>query len=539
MTIMKITAFGNLCAWSQGPSAHISSGPSDWSAYIGAALSGCRLSPRAQSTASLSRSILAQIGKPLGINRPNFTMLLINFSLGMRRGVSMFWEKRPVSLETRMAEAVFERSPDGMLLAQKGVFVACNQASMSIYGRSREAIIGARPEEFAAPIQADGRASALHVPEQIQRAHANGSDRFEWLCTDGQGRELKLLVTLIPVHFEGDDEVLVLIQSLAEVTRVVNELRYGLKELSNGNLSCHLEMPFREDYEGLRESFNSTVDAFAASMGAVSQTAHLVATGAQEIEEAAHDMAERSGQQAKAGDMIVKALDGICSAIAGSANNATQANTRFSQTHAKAEEAGAVLARTVEAMAAIKTSSHEISEIVSVIDGIAFQTNLLALNAGVEAARAGVAGRGFAVVAHEVRALAQRSADAARDIKGRIAGSAREVAAGVALVTETSAALSQIAIGVTEINEVMTHLVQESSDHTNRLRHLNSIVRDIDRATHSTEAFAKHSSDAAGRLAFQSAAMLRELGHFRIKGHHEKSNDNSSHSRNMAFASSR
>ncbi|WP_084455871.1 methyl-accepting chemotaxis protein [Novosphingobium rosa] len=438
----------------------------------------------------------------------------------------MIWGKKQVSLETRMAEAVFNKSPDGMLLAQKGVFVACNDASASIYGRSREEIIGASPADFAAPVQADGRASALHIPEQIQRAHANGSDRFEWLCTDGRGREQKILVTLIPVHLEGDGEVLVLIQSLAEVTRVVDELRHGLRELSDGNLSCHLDKPFREDYESLRESFNSTVDAFAASMGAVSQTAELVATGAQEIEESAHEMAERSIQQSKAGDMIVTAFDEICSAIVGSADIATNANDRFSQTHASAIDAGEILTRTVEAMAAIETSSREISEIVSVIDGIALQTNLLALNAGVEAARAGEAGRGFAVVAQEVRALAQRSADAAQDIKGRIAGSAKQVTNGVTLVTETSATLSHIAAGVTEINKVMSGLVQDSGNHIQRLRHLNSIVRDIDRVTHSTAVFAKQSSDAAQRLTLQSAAMLGALGHFRVKGQRESFNDN-------------
>lgn len=449
----------------------------------------------------------------------------------------MFFGKKQASLETRMAEAVFEKSPDGMLLAQRGIFVACNEASASIYGRSREDIIGASPADFAAPVQADGRASALHIPEQIQRAHANGSDRFEWLCTDGQGQEQKILVTLIPVHLEGEGEVLVLIQSLAEVTRVVDELRHGLKELSDGNLSCHLERPFREDYESLRESFNCTVDAFVASVGAVSQTAELVATGAQEIEGAAHEMAERSIQQSKAGDMIVTAFDQICSAIAGSADVATNANERFSQTHNSAVDAGAILTRTVEAMDAIETSSREISEIVSVIDGIALQTNLLALNAGVEAARAGAAGRGFAVVAQEVRALAQRSAEAAQDIKGRIASSAKQIANGVALVTETSATLSHIATGVTEINKVMSGLVQDSSNHTERLRHLNSIVRDIDRVTHSTAVFAKQSSDAAKRLTTQSAAMLNALGHFRLEGHQRNSNDNRFGARKPAVVS--
>ncbi|WP_337958496.1 methyl-accepting chemotaxis protein [Novosphingobium humi] len=144
---------------------------------------------------------------------------------------------------------------------------------------------------------------------------------------------------------------------------------------------------------------------------------------------------------------------GLVGGPAQAARSAQTANAMVEQTRKSAEQSGDVVSRAVEAMGALEASSREISDIISVIDAIAFQTNLLALNAGVEAARAGDAGRGFAVVASEVRALAQRSADAAKDIKSRIQGSAVQVENGVRLVMETGNALSRIASGVGEISD--------------------------------------------------------------------------------------
>jgi PAS domain S-box-containing protein len=430
----------------------------------------------------------------------------------------MFWRKDVVSLESRAAMAIFQNSPDGMLLAQKGVFTACNKACEAIYGRSHDQIIGRRPEDFAAPVQADGRPSALHVPERLQEAYASGSSRFEWLSSNPQGDIIRVLVTLIPVRLEGDEELLVLVQSLAETAVVIDGLRHGLEELSQGNLSCHLRTPFREDYEGLRASFNSTVDAFADSMGKVLDTAQAVANGAAEIQRAAQDLSARGDQQTAKVEATVSALHQIGEAMSQSADAATQANALVAETRRRAEESGEVVSRTVEAMAGIETSSREISAIVSVIDGIAFQTNLLALNAGVEAARAGDAGRGFAVVASEVRALAQRSADAARDIKGRIEGSAVQVASGVALVTETGTALSRIAKGVSEVSEVMSRIAQDTNTHALRLRQANVTVGEMDQITQSNAAMSEQASAAARGLAVQSSSLMQELGRFRIGG---------------------
>jgi methyl-accepting chemotaxis protein len=196
---------------------------------------------------------------------------------------------------------------------------------------------------------------------------------------------------------------------------------------------------------------------------------------------------------------------------------AEKANAIVEGTRQQAEQSSEVVLRTVEAMAAIESSSREITDIIGVIDAIAFQTNLLALNAGVEAARAGDAGRGFAVVASEVRALAQRSADAAKDIKGRIQGSATQVSNGVALVTQTGDALTRIAEGVGEISGMVGGIATSTSEQARRIAQANAAVGAMGTLTQSNAAMSEEASAAARGLAQQSDGLMHELRQFRLE----------------------
>lgn len=299
----------------------------------------------------------------------------------------MFRKSSKPSLETRLAEAMFEQSPDGMLLIQNGVFTACNAASEKIYGYPRSRIIGGTPVDFSAPIQTDGRPVAECVNERLHEAFSNGSARFEWINLDNAGATKRILVTLLPTRIEGDQEVLVIVQSLAETAQVVDQLREGLEQLSRGNLTYQITTPFRSDYEGLRTSFNAAVDAIGSSMERVVKTAQMVAAGSSEIGGAAQDLSSRTEQQAVKVEATVNALHEIGNTMAQAARSAQTANAMVEQTRKSAEQSGDVVGRAVEAMGALEASSREISDIISVIDAIAFQTNLLALNAGVEAAR--------------------------------------------------------------------------------------------------------------------------------------------------------
>ena len=222
---------------------------------------------------------------------------------------------------------------------------------------------------------------------------------------------------------------------------VVTALGKGLGELADGNLDQSIDIAFPAEYEKLRADYNRAVDALAGALGAVVHSTHGINTGASDIRQASDDLSQRTEQQAASLEETAAAMDEITSTVRQTAEGANRANRAVADARVEAEHSGEVVRRAVDAMAGIERASSEISEIISVIDGIAFQTNLLALNAGVEAARAGDAGKGFAVVASEVRALAQRSADAAKDVKSRILASSEQVESGVGLVSETGKAL--------------------------------------------------------------------------------------------------
>jgi methyl-accepting chemotaxis protein len=180
------------------------------------------------------------------------------------------------------------------------------------------------------------------------------------------------------------------------------------------------------------------------------------------------------------------------------------------------EASGKLVGQAVEAMRRIESDSDEISEIIAVIDGIAFQTNLLALNAGVEAARAGPAGSGFAVVASEVRALAQRSADAARDVKTRITGSSEQVGQGVRLVTDTGQALAQIVARISEVSDLVSGIAAAADAQATRLQQVNTAVSEMDHVTQQNAAMVEQTTAAARHLAEDAANLCRRMGALRL-----------------------
>ncbi|MEJ2459011.1 MAG: methyl-accepting chemotaxis protein, partial [Novosphingobium sp.] len=225
---------------------------------------------------------------------------------------------------------------------------------------------------------------------------------------------------------------------------VVNRLGQALKSLSNNQLDSEIRETFPPEYEALRQDFNSAVESLTDTISKVQRTAEAVLTGASEIHTASDDLSRRNEQQAASLEETTAAMNQVTRGVNEAATSAVGAQQSIANAHREATDGGEVVERAVKAMGAIEHSAQEISQIIGVIDGIAFQTNLLALNAGVEAARAGDAGKGFAVVANEVRALAQRSADAAKDISALITASSEQVESGVKLVGETGDLLTKI-----------------------------------------------------------------------------------------------
>jgi methyl-accepting chemotaxis protein len=261
-----------------------------------------------------------------------------------------------------------------------------------------------------------------------------------------------------------------------------------------------------------------TAEKLQKAMWAVKTAADNINSGAGEISEASGDLSRRNEHQAASLEEAAAALNEIMTTVGKTAEGAKHAYGVVLATKSDAERIGEVVQQAVAAMGKIENSSRQISQIISVIDEIAFQTNLLALNAGVEAARAGEFGRGFAVVASEVRALAQRSADAAKEIKGLISTSATEVGEGVKLVAETGESLVGIVRKVSEINAVVSTIASGANEQSVRLQEVNAKVGEIDHVTQQNAAMAEQATASSRSLAEQSGQLARLIGQFQFGG---------------------
>jgi methyl-accepting chemotaxis protein len=252
------------------------------------------------------------------------------------------------------------------------------------------------------------------------------------------------------------------------------------------------------------------------TLAQVAETADSINTGAAEISSASEDLSRRTEQQAASLEETAAAMGQITMAVKETAQGAAHVSASVAEAKDDAGEGGRVVREAIGAMGDIEKSAQEIAQIIGVIDGIAFQTNLLALNAGVEAARAGDAGKGFAVVANEVRALAQRSADAAKDIKGLIGASSRQVETGVQLVNETGQALDRIVGKVTEIAALAQQISASADTQAISLQEVNGAVADMDKMTQQNAAMVEQSTAAARSLAAEADELIAVVQRFQL-----------------------
>lgn len=353
--------------------------------------------------------------------------------------------------------------------------------------------------------------SPLAKTAEAMRRMAGGD--FE-VPVDGAGRrdEIGTIVAAIEVFRTASRQ-----QADAESKQriVVVELADALGKLSEGNMAYRIAQPFPADYETLRACFNATMDALSDVIGRVSTSASSVHVGASEIRAASSDLALRTEQQVASLDKTVAAMNQVTGMVRKTATSATEVKRSIEEAHAEASDGGRVVEHAMLAMSGIEKSAQEITQIINVIDAIAFQTNLLALNAGVEAARAGEAGKGFAVVASEVRALAHRSADAAKDITGLIKASAQQVGEGVALVTETGNLLTRMATRVGTISSLVTNITVFADAQVVNLQHVNSAVEEIDQMAQQNAAMVEQSTAAARSLAGEADGLNAIIDRFR------------------------
>ncbi len=421
------------------------------------------------------------------------------------------------------SQAVIEFRLDGTILQANANFLgALGYSSDEVVGRHHSMFL---PAGEAETVEYRDFWRELNrgefVARKFLRVGKNG--RQVWIqasynpVLDEQGKPFKVIkfaTDVTAAEVEAARQIAARDAAEAEQSAVVSALADGLKALAGGDLTINMQAAFEGRYLQLKTDFNAAVDSLRQAMNGISEATSGLRTGADEIAGASDDLSRRTEQQAASLEETAAALDEITATVKRSAEGAKQAAAAATGARSDAARSGDVMRDAVSAMSQIEQSSTQITQIIGVIDEIAFQTNLLALNAGVEAARAGDAGRGFAVVASEVRALAQRSAEAAKEIKVLISASSSQVSQGVRLVGETGAALDQIVESVAEIDTLISEIAASSQEQAIGLSQVNTAVNQMDQVTQQNAAMVEQATAAATSLKTEANHLVELVGRF-------------------------
>ncbi|MEC9344597.1 MAG: methyl-accepting chemotaxis protein [Pseudomonadota bacterium] len=304
----------------------------------------------------------------------------------------------------------------------------------------------------------------------------------------------------------------------SQTGQALEEVSSMLSALAAGDLTRRIESPFGGVLERVRTDANATADRLAQIVADVQRTASELSHTSQEISSASTDLSHRTEQQAASLEETAASMEQLAATVKANAANASKASELAGSARQQSAEGGSVVAQAVEAMRPIEESARKISDIIGIIDEIAFQTNLLALNAAVEAARAGEAGKGFGVVASEVRTLAQRTSGAAKDIKTLIQASNSHVGDGVKLVQRTGEALKQILASTEAAAAVVREIAAASSEQATGIAEVNQAVTHMDEMTQQNSAMVEQNTAAAKSLEEQAAALDRQMRFFMVDG---------------------
>ena len=479
----------------------------------------------------------------------------------------MFWQKR-AARETQARASISEASADptldayvtqsltqmsvaAFILDRAGRVAAWNDACARLTGLAAADVIGGsdhwkgfylnrRPCLADIALRGEGASGASLYEARGGQDALSGAQKAENWCDLPRGVRVYLEIHAVPLR-DAKGETIGVVETLIDLTRlktmeeelaaahretesavarerelVSQSIGFGLARLAEKDLTFRLTDDLPPAYAQLQDDFNAAVEQLAAAFAGVNDSTDSVHAGSREISLASDDLAQRTAQQAASLEETAAALDEITATVKKTAEGANLAREAMAMTRKDAQHGGEIVRKAVDAMGKIEASSRQISQIIGVIDEIAFQTNLLALNAGVEAARAGDAGRGFAVVASEVRALAQRAADAAKEIKGLISTSTAQVGEGVVLVAETGKALEQIESKVAEITLAVADISHSAQEQALGLQQVNSAVNQMDQATQQNAAMSEQATAASQQLAEETDRLMEMIGEFDV-----------------------
>jgi methyl-accepting chemotaxis protein-1 (serine sensor receptor) len=302
------------------------------------------------------------------------------------------------------------------------------------------------------------------------------------------------------------------------ITRPVDDALTLARTIAGGDLSSHVKALGNDEIAQLLKALSAMQGSLSSVVGDVRSNSESLSTAASEISQGANDLSQRTEEQAAALQQAASSMEQLGSTVRQNAENAQSANQLALGASTVARKGGEVVGEVVETMKGINDSSRRVVDIIGVIDGIAFQTNILALNAAVEAARAGEQGRGFAVVASEVRSLAQRSADAAREIKTLISASVERVEHGSALVDRAGVTMTEIVASIARVTDIMGEISAASTEQSSGVGQISQAIAQMDQATQQNAALVEESAAAAENLRDQARQLVQVVAQFRLEG---------------------